>query len=82
VALVEESFTGQYLLRVLPTERVKAARLEAGRNGTAKAKIASKSVVGGANGRAKARVPARKASKPVAASKNGRPKAKAAARGR
>jgi len=86
VALAEESFTGQYLLRVLPKERVEAARRAeretVKRNGATKRSAAAKSIAGAAtNGRAKAPA-AKKSAKAPVVSKNGRPKAKAAARAR
>jgi excinuclease ABC subunit A len=57
VALVKESFTGQYLLKVLPAERVAAAKRAARRNGTAIPPDLTKSTgpkAAPANGRAKA----------------------------
>jgi len=81
VALVEESFTGQYLLKVLPKERIDAVRGASKRNGATKRSAAARSIAGASkNGRAKA--PQNTSVKARPASKNGRPKAKAAARPR
>jgi excinuclease ABC subunit A len=86
VALVDESFTGQYLSRILPTDRIEAARGTVKRNGTAKRAVK----VGGlkvnrpapnGNGKTATKAAAKKA-KPAAAAKNGRSNAKAASRGR
>jgi excinuclease ABC subunit A len=84
VALVEESFTGQYLLRVLPKERVDAARSAAKQDAT---KTTVKTKVGGLKvarpGSNGSRKPATKKVRAVAAAaKNGRPKPKAATRAR
>ena len=84
VAVVEESFTGQYLINVLPAERIEAARAAKKRNGASKR--ATKTKVGGlkvgrpaSNGKEK---PAAKRTTPVTATKNGRTKAKTGTRGR
>jgi excinuclease ABC subunit A len=79
IALVEESFTGQYLLRVLPKERIEAAR------DAAKPIRNKKSPANGAKGAANGRVKeasSRTKSAPIVAAKNGRTKPKAAARAR
>jgi excinuclease ABC subunit A len=86
VALVEDSYTGQYLTRVLPPERIDAARGVAKRNGATKraTKVGGLKVsrpASNGNGKAASR-PAPKKTKAVATTKNGRTKAKAAARGR
>ncbi|MEX2247513.1 MAG: excinuclease ABC subunit UvrA [Dehalococcoidia bacterium] len=65
VALVEASFTGQYLLKVLPKERIEATRRAARRNGASdappKKTVAAAKPRQSANGRSKAgaKTPAR-----------------------
>jgi len=68
VALVDDSFTGQYLLRVLPAERVAAARRGNRRNGAkAGAKATPKTNGAATNGRSKPAATARRASRSAAA---------------
>jgi excinuclease ABC subunit A len=78
IALAEDSFTGQYLVRVLPKERIEAAR------GAAKPIRSKKSTANGANGAANGRLKetAQRQKAPIVAAKNGRGKPKAAARAR
>jgi excinuclease ABC subunit A len=79
IAAVEDSFTGQYLARVLPTERIEAAR--AARKPVRSTKSSPNGANGTANGRTKNAAPAKK-TPPVATAKNGRPKPRTAARAR
>jgi excinuclease ABC subunit A len=79
IALVEDSFTGQYLVRVLPEDRIEAARQ------AAKPIRSKKSATNGANGAANGRVKdaaSQKKPAPVVAAKNGRARTKTAARAR
>jgi excinuclease ABC subunit A len=65
IALVEESYTGQYLCRVLPAERIAAARGSTRPNGAsdrqAKKTAPAAKVTSGANGRSAKTAPKKKA---------------------